>query len=423
MRARLILSALLLLSSVAGAQQLPTLSTDTVWVDSIATHSGQKAIVEITFANADSVLGMDIPLKLSDPAVIIDSVSFAGSRIESDWLKVVTIDSALGTCKMGALYIGSDNTPLGPGKGLFAKMYVDIPVEYPQKMVVIDTTLIITHLTFSSINSASHTPEFRKGFIDNTYLASIPDSTWIEDAAVVAGDQFAVAVDAYTTQPIYHINLPLDYLSDNVNFDSMSLVGTRAQNALLANAMFDNSSKKLLVTIGFSDGALMPAGTGPIATLHFTTLSVGTTATVQIDTTDDYLSEYYFQLGEFFSYMKIYPAFSAGTVTIDLGTAVDEETITQQPTEFRLEQNVPNPFNPTTTISYSLPERSHVRLEVYNILGQRVRTLVDDALPPGSHSVVFDGTDGNGRTLASGVYLYVIKTDRVTQSRKMLLMK
>jgi hypothetical protein len=415
--------AFLVLSSTAGAQQMPTVSTDTVWVDSIATHSGQKAIVDITFFNADSVIGVDIPLKLSDPAIIIDSVSFVGSRVENNLFTVVAIDSTLGTCKMGALYLGSENTPIGPGKGLFAKMYVDIPDEYPQKIVVIDTTLIITHLTFSSINSTSHIPEFRRGYIDNTYIASIPDSTWVENTSVVAGDQFSVTVNAYNSEPLYHINLPLEYLSDNVNFDSMRLAGTRSDNALLANVMYDNSIKKLLITIGFSEGSLMPAGTGPIAVLHFTTLSPGTTATVKIDTTSGYISEYYFQLGEFFNYMKIYPAFTAGTVSVDLGTAVDEETTNQLPMEFRLEQNVPNPFNPTTAIAYTLPERSHVRLEVYNILGQRVRILVDDVQPPGNHDVIFDGVDGNGQPLATGVYLYVIKTDRFTQSKKMLLMK
>ncbi len=411
------------LSSLAGAQQLPSASTDTLWIDSIATHSGQKAVLDITFSNADSVIAMDVPLKLSDPAIIIDSVSFVGSRIENNLFTIVTIDSTLGTCKIGALYFGQDNTPIGPGKGLFATMFMGIPDEYPDNLVVIDTTLIVTHLTFSSVSSTSHTPEFRRGYIDNSYIPAFPDSVWVSDASIGAGDQFSVAINAYNSEPLYHISLPLEYLSDNVNFDSMTLTGTRTENALLANAMYDNTDKKLLITFGFADGALMPVGSGPIAVLHFTTLSSGTTATVSIDTTDAYISDFYFQFGEFFNYLKIYPAFAPGTVSIDLGTAVDEETASQMPMEFRLEQNVPNPFNPTTAIAYTLPERSHVRLEVYDILGQRVRTLVDDVLPPGNHSVVFDGSDGNGRPLATGVYLYVIKTDRMTQSKKMLLMK
>lgn len=423
MRARLIVSVLLLLSSVAGAQQLPSVSTDTLWVDSVATHSGQKAVVDIFFSNADSVIAMDVPLILGDPAIIIDSVSFVGSRVENNLFTVFNIDSTLGTCKMGALYFGQDNTPIGPGEGLFATMYVGIPEGYLDRLVVIDSTRLITSLTFTSTDNQSHTPEFRKGYIDNSYSPTFPDSVWITDAAVDAGNQFSVTVNAYNSQPLYHINLPLEFLSDNIDFDSMTLEGTRTQNALLANAMFDNSLKKALITIGFSDGALLPSGSGPIAVLHFTTLASGTTTTAIIDTTDGYLSEYYFQLGEFFEYLKYYPIFAPGTVSVDLGTAADEEATSQLPMEFRLDQNVPNPFNPTTSIGFSLPERSHVRLEIYNILGQQVRTLFDDVLPPGNHSVIFDGTDGNGRSLATGVYLYVIKTSRYAQSKKMLLMK
>lgn len=78
----------------------------------------------------------------------------------------------------------------------------------------------------------------------------------------------------------------------------------------------------------------------------------------------------------------------------------------------------PNPFNPTTTISFSLPESAPVLLEVYNIAGQRVTTLVDDVYPSGHHSVVWDGSSA-----ASGVYFYRIAAGDRVETRKMLLMK
>ncbi len=408
---------------MAGAGQLPSVSTDTVWVDSIATHSGQKAVLDITFSNTDSLNAIDLPLKLSDPAIIIDSVSFVGSRIENKQLTIVTIDSTLGTCKIGSINFGLEYSAIEPGRGLFSRMYVDIPDAYLDRVVVVDTTVIITPLTFTRVGDSSIHPEFRRGYIDNSYSPASPDSIWVADAAADAGDRFSVTVSGYNSYPLYHINLPLVYLSDNIDFDSMTLTGTRTENALVSNVMFDNDIKKLLVSIGFTDGTLLPVGSGPLAVLHFTVRPSGTTATAIIDTTGDYLSDYYFQLGQFYNYVKIYPAFTPGTVTIDLGTAVDEDMSAGLPTEFSLEQNVPNPFNPTTSIAFTLPERSQVRLEVYNILGQRVRTLVNDVLPPGSHSVIFDGADGNGQPLATGVYLYVIKTEDFTQSRKMLLMK
>lgn len=93
------------------------------------------------------------------------------------------------------------------------------------------------------------------------------------------------------------------------------------------------------------------------------------------------------------------------------------------PGNFSLLQNYPNPFNPSTTIEYSLPQRADVNISVYNILGQNIRTLVDETMPAGKYSVIWDGRDRAGRHAASGIYFYRIKADEFDQSRKMLLLK
>ena len=72
---------------------------------------------------------------------------------------------------------------------------------------------------------------------------------------------------------------------------------------------------------------------------------------------------------------------------------------------------------------FSLPRASRVKLDVYNILGQRVTRLVDENLAAGSYSVTFDGSDSNGRELASGVYFYKIEAGDFRQSKKMILLK
>ncbi|MBD3401558.1 T9SS type A sorting domain-containing protein [candidate division GN15 bacterium] len=88
-----------------------------------------------------------------------------------------------------------------------------------------------------------------------------------------------------------------------------------------------------------------------------------------------------------------------------------------------LEQNYPNPFNPSTTIQYALPAASDVTIEVLNLLGQRVRLLVDEYRGPGVHRLVWDGRDESGDRVASGVYFYRIATGDFVDSRKMLLLK
>ena len=93
------------------------------------------------------------------------------------------------------------------------------------------------------------------------------------------------------------------------------------------------------------------------------------------------------------------------------------------PTSFELSQNYPNPFNPTATIQYALPKAVQVELKVFNILGQVVRTLVDEEKGAGYHQVVWDGTDQTGRPVSTGIYLYQIKAGDFVETKKMQLIK
>jgi len=95
------------------------------------------------------------------------------------------------------------------------------------------------------------------------------------------------------------------------------------------------------------------------------------------------------------------------------------------PTEFTLYQNSPNPFNPSTTLQYAIPEGNsfHIKLNVYDLRGAQVRTLVNQVVNPGIHSVVWDGIDTTGNEVSSGVYLYRIQAGRFSKTNKMLLIR
>ena len=90
---------------------------------------------------------------------------------------------------------------------------------------------------------------------------------------------------------------------------------------------------------------------------------------------------------------------------------------------FELYENYPNPFNPTTTISFNLPENAPVNLEIFNLKGQKVRTLINSELKAGKHNIVWNGLDNNGKPVASGVYFYRLSNGEQILSRKMMLMK
>ena len=88
-----------------------------------------------------------------------------------------------------------------------------------------------------------------------------------------------------------------------------------------------------------------------------------------------------------------------------------------------LDGNHPNPFNPETTISYSVKEPGRVKMEVYNIRGQLVRTLVDEEQTTGHYKLIFDSRDDRGRSISSGVYLLRMLAPGYQKTRKLMLMK
>jgi len=107
------------------------------------------------------------------------------------------------------------------------------------------------------------------------------------------------------------------------------------------------------------------------------------------------------------------------------GTTDVREDILQTlvPNECMLAQNYPNPFNPSTTIKFNIPQKSSISLTVYNVLGQKIRTLINEVKSAGFHQITWDGADGNGRQVAGGVFFYQLKTNDFSQIKKMLLLR
>jgi hypothetical protein len=93
------------------------------------------------------------------------------------------------------------------------------------------------------------------------------------------------------------------------------------------------------------------------------------------------------------------------------------------PRAYSLDQNYPNPFNASTVISFNVKHDGHVRLDVFNILGQKVKTLVDEFRQLGPQAVDWDGTDAGGRVVPTGLYFYRLVTSDYTDIKKMVLLK
>jgi hypothetical protein len=110
------------------------------------------------------------------------------------------------------------------------------------------------------------------------------------------------------------------------------------------------------------------------------------------------------------------------TITVDVSDVLGVDGVSL-PTEFALFNNYPNPFNPVTNITYDIPEVSDVTLEIYNVMGQRVRTLATGSHEPGRYQIMWNATNDYGQGLSSGMYIYRIQAGDFVSVKKLVLMK
>jgi hypothetical protein len=131
-------------------------------------------------------------------------------------------------------------------------------------------------------------------------------------------------------------------------------------------------------------------------------------------------SVYYYKLGlaEFSDSLALF-----GPIAVTARTDVADEADGTIPSEYGLSQNYPNPFNPETTIDYQVRENVPVQMVVYNLLGQQVRSLVNEVKSQGYHSITWDGRDDGGNLVSSGVYFCYLTAGSYRQTRKMTLLK
>ena len=171
--------------------------------------------------------------------------------------------------------------------------------------------------------------------------------------------------------------------------------------------------------------------------ITYSNIEGGFTGTGNIDANPlfcDYWSGSWPQLAGNYHLTFLSPAIGKGENGVnmgafDVGCDIDtallsvDEPIDVTPTEYALHDNYPNPFNPTTTLRFDLPEVSDITLTIYNMLGQKVRTFNMQNTSAGYHSIMWDATNNLGEQVGAGVYLYQLRANQFVKTRKMVLLK
>jgi len=246
-------------------------------------------------------------------------------------------------------------------------------------------------------------------------------------AAAVAGADNTVVIPLQIANDdgVMAIDIPLKF-SEGVTLKEVTFENTRVEHFDLKISKIDNTERTVVIglihQLSPTPKAPLAAGEGVIANLVFEVndplvreirLEENETKSPSHDLVFIYNTRS--KPGQL-AFDEVQPEFEA--ITVALSGAVGS-----LPISFSLEQNYPNPFNPTTEIAFALPTDSYVELNVFNILGQKVTTLVSGDMPAGNHVFTWDGTDSDGGSVASGIYFYRISSDDFTAAKKMMLLK
>jgi len=242
---------------------------------------------------------------------------------------------------------------------------------------------------------------------------------------VVDVDQVIVPIELNNVQPMAALDLPLEF-SEGVTLEEVIFTGTRSENFDFATAKIDNENNIVvlgMIPMVYGENTDLTPGKGEIARLVFRVDDLSL-ETLELNTVTLEGHSPMFVYTEVINgegrTMVSSPEFSGIIVALADGTQEEPAAV---PATFALKQNAPNPFNPTTRIAFDLPAASHVTLEILNVLGQKVKTLVNEYQEAGSHSVIWDGRNDYGSATASGIYFYRIKAGENQDVKKMMMLK
>ncbi len=420
-----LLLALLLLATLSSKGQTDPGTPDTLRVDSVTAFISGMGIVPVHFYNDEPLFGLEMTLRHTGVGIKIDSFSFVGGRVEAVSIKnrLISDDSTIITV---SVLESSGNIPIG--SGLLGELFLSYDGTVSPQVAQIDSFTwspdVIEYSTFFLQPSlAQHMPIFRKGYLN---LAENPpsfDSLWVTDGDGVAGQPMAVDIHLFNERDVRDVSVALTWRSDRLTFDSLSFTGMRSSPAQSKFVQYSNVLHQFLTQLTFGESTPLEPGTGLLLKAWFTVDPSTPDTTIEIDTAAFAgVQQTVLILTAVDGNREVVPIYHKGTMQISVATDVnDGENLLPQ--SFALGQNYPNPFNPTTYIEFALPRASDVRLDIYDITGRLVRTLVDQPMAAGDHRVEFDGRSSSGVQIATGVYFYRIQAGDYKATRKMLLMK
>jgi len=347
----------------------------------------------------------DMPYILLEP----DSIKISESYPISIDYQTVVANAGVGTLNWTASvndsWLHLDRTSGSDGDTLYLTIDTSgLPSGYHETWVEI-------------VDNAAFNPVERLPFILE-YLVASNDTVIFGSEQIAADGSGQLPIELILTSSVQTVFLPMTFNPDLITIDSVVL-DSNLTSYLEVETETDTIAGifNLKIDCSIAD-TLMSPGRYSLAEMHFS--GRGQAGFFLVDKPDlEGLAPYLIDVTD----VWLAPGVVPGDIRVDSPTGVDDENRDNLPASYALSQNYPNPFNPSTVIEFQLPSKVMVDVEIFNILGQKVRTLVSGTLPVGQHSVTWDGHLKGGRAAPTGVYIYRLRTSEVSLTRKMLLLK
>jgi len=254
----------------------------------------------------------------------------------------------------------------------------------------------------------------------------------IESVTAMPGDKVGVTISlSDNNDEIAAMTIPIRFFTDDLTLDSISYINSLLTNKYDVDDSVDNVANgaviRALPPVSGSPVSGITAESGSLARLWFTISPAATPAINRIDSANvdstfsyGHITMHYVLQMDFSDVdgNTLWPDVVPGEIVVQVPTDIDDELGNGLPTSFALAQNYPNPFNPSTVIEFSLPTASPVKLEVFNILGQHVSTLINGQMPAGTHQATFDASP-----YTSGIYFYRLTYEGGAFTKKMAFLK
>lgn len=264
--------------------------------------------------------------------------------------------------------------------------------------------------------------------VGSTVLAESSDPVSYQILSSKSANTTVVKLYLANTKGMAGVTIPLSFgvPGSDIQCTEIDFTGSRVAH-FARYPQTDNENKRILIGLIRAldedvDDVLLP-GEGLIATLHFSSNNSRCRPELKLTAWPLSAGKLCFNMVDEKGNSICRKPIKDAEIQIPIKGGDAEELEESTPAHFKLERNYPNPFNPETVIKFTLAQDCQVTLKVYNILGQVVNTVVDEMLPAGGHSVIWNGKNEQGRDVASGVYFYRIKADDFESIQKMTLLR